>query len=162
MPLAAHTMPNNDEEVRAQVKAVFGFEPCLWQIQVVCAVLAGEDVITIARTGSGKSITYWMPALFIKYGIIIVVTPLSLLGAQFVQMLKDNGISAICIPAADATNEVFEVTHPVLHLCCLDCSPACRTLPEVDIKLSQLVLRYSTMILILRNCGVQKNTTLSI
>ena len=64
MPLAAHTMPNNDEEVRAQVKAVFGFEPCLWQIQVVRAVLAGEDVITIARTGSGKSITYWMPALF--------------------------------------------------------------------------------------------------
>ena len=54
MPLAAHTMPNNDEEVRAQVKAVFGFEPCLWQIQLVRAVPAGEDVITIACTGSGS------------------------------------------------------------------------------------------------------------
>jgi superfamily II DNA helicase RecQ len=56
-----HSMPDNDEEVQKHVQEVFGFCPCLWQIQVVCAILAGDDVITIVPTGSGKSLTYWMP-----------------------------------------------------------------------------------------------------
>ena len=41
---------------------------CLWilsvQIWVIWAILNGDDVITIALTGSGKSMTYWIP-LFI-------------------------------------------------------------------------------------------------
>ena len=78
MPNLSHTMPDNDEEVQDQVEAVFGFHPCLWQIRVVCAILNGDDVITIAPTGSGKSMTYWMPVLFIKYGISVIVTPLKL------------------------------------------------------------------------------------
>ena len=53
-----HTMPESDKEVQRQVGEVFGFKPCLWQICVVRAVLAGEDVITVAPTGSGKSLTY--------------------------------------------------------------------------------------------------------
>jgi hypothetical protein len=32
-------------------------------------VLDGKDVITIAVTGSGKSFPYWIPLLYIKYGI---------------------------------------------------------------------------------------------
>jgi len=44
-----HTMPESDEEVQKQVEAI---------------ILNGDDVITIAPTGSRKSMTYWMP-LFI-------------------------------------------------------------------------------------------------
>ena len=102
-------MPESDEEVQRQVEEVFGFKPCLWQIRVVRAVLAGEDVITVAPTGSGKSLTYWIPLLYIKHGITVVVSPLKLLGTQFVQMLEDNRISAISITVANATNELFEV-----------------------------------------------------
>jgi superfamily II DNA helicase RecQ len=77
---------------------------------VVRAVLAGEDVITVAPTGSGsKSLTYWIPLLYIKHVITIVVSPLKLLGTQFAQMLEDNRISAISITTANATNELFEV-----------------------------------------------------
>jgi superfamily II DNA helicase RecQ len=108
-----HTIPESDEEVqrRVQVEGVFGFKPCLWQICVVRAVLADEDVITIAPTGSGKSLTYWIPLLYIKHGITIVVTPLKLLGIhwQFAQMLENDRISAISIMAANATNELFEI-----------------------------------------------------
>jgi len=102
-------MPESDEEVQRQVQEVFGFQPCLWQILVVRAVLTGEDVITVAPTGSGKSLTYWIPLLYIKHGITVVVTPLKLLGVQFVEMLGGKGISAISITAANATNELFEV-----------------------------------------------------
>jgi superfamily II DNA helicase RecQ len=60
---------------------------------IVRAVLAVEDVITVAPTGSGKSLTYWIPLLYIKHGITVVVSPLKLLGTQFVEMLGDNQIS---------------------------------------------------------------------
>jgi superfamily II DNA helicase RecQ len=100
-------MPDNDEEVQKQVREVFGFCPCLWQIWVVRAILAGDDVITIAPTGSGKSLTYWMPILYIKHGITVVVTPLKLLGGQFVDVLLGKGVSAVSITAANATNELF-------------------------------------------------------
>ena len=102
-------MPESDEEVQEQVHAVFGYRPCLWQIRVVRAILNGEDVITIAPTGSGKSLTYWMPLLFIKHGISVIVTPLKQLGTQFTEMLRDNCFSAVSITAANATNELFEV-----------------------------------------------------
>src|ERR1700691_5702317 len=61
----------------------------------VHTMLAGKDVIPIAPTGSMKSLTYWMPLLFIKYGITMVVTPLKLLGGQFSKMLQHNGVSAV-------------------------------------------------------------------
>ena len=69
----SHTMPDSDEEVQSQVEAVFGFCACLWQIRIVRGILNSDDVITIAPTGSGKSITYWMPLLYIKHGISVVV-----------------------------------------------------------------------------------------
>ena len=95
MPVLLHHLPETDREVQEKVKEVFGFTPCLWQIHIIRTVLNGDDVIPIARTGSGKSITYWIPVLFIKYGISIIVTPLKLLGSQFAGMLQDNGITAI-------------------------------------------------------------------
>ena len=109
MPGLPHSMPDNDEEVQKHVQEVFGFCPCLWQIRVVRAILAGDDVITIAPTGSGKSLTYWMPILYIKHGITVVVTTLKLLGGQFVDVLLGKGVSAVSITAANATNELFEV-----------------------------------------------------
>ena len=105
MPNLSHTMPDSDEEVQDQVEAMFGFHPCPWQIHVVHAIQNGNDVITIAPTGSRKSMTYWMPVLFIKYGISVIVTPLKLLGAQFSEMLG-VGISAILITAANATLQI--------------------------------------------------------
>ena len=103
------TMPESDQEVQERIKEVFSFTPCLWQIHIILAILTGGDMITIAKTGSGKFMTYWMPVFFIKYGISIIVTPLKLLGSQFAQMLEDNGISTISIMVVNATNELFDV-----------------------------------------------------
>jgi len=64
-----HMMPESDEQVQREVEVRTGTRPCIWQIQVVRKVLEGRDVITIAATGSGKTLTYWMLLLYIKHGI---------------------------------------------------------------------------------------------
>jgi len=104
-----HTMPNNNEEVQKEVEERTGTRPCIWQIEVVRMVLDGKDVITIAVTGSGKSFPYWMPLLYIKYGIVILVTPLKLLGKQFVDILEKNQLRAVSMIAANATNKLIVV-----------------------------------------------------
>ena len=105
-----HTMPDNNEEVQREVEERTGTRLCIWQIEVVCMVLDGKDMIT-AATGSGKSFPYWIPLLYIKYGIIILVTPLKLLGKQFVDILEKNQLCAVSMTAANATNELFEVSN---------------------------------------------------
>ncbi|KAF8837391.1 hypothetical protein BDN67DRAFT_873341, partial [Paxillus ammoniavirescens] len=40
------------------------------------------DIVCIAGTGMGKTLTFWLPLLFCLEGIQIVVTPLNQLGQQ--------------------------------------------------------------------------------
>lgn len=51
-------MPESDLKVQEDIEEFFGIQPCLWQICVARAVLAGDDIMTIAPTGLGKSLTY--------------------------------------------------------------------------------------------------------
>ena len=88
------------EEIRQKTFETFGFYPCLWQIRVVEAILKHDrDVISIAATGSGKTLTFWMPLLCHKGGIQMVVTPLNLLGTLNVDDLVSKGFTAIAISA---------------------------------------------------------------
>jgi ATP-dependent DNA helicase RecQ len=104
-------------EIRDKVQAVFGCRPCLWQLKVVRAILKRDkDVASIAATGSGKTLTFWMPLLFIPDGIQVVVTPLNILGNQNVDSLAKVGISAITITTETATAENFQVCLLSAHL----------------------------------------------
>ncbi|KAG1852966.1 hypothetical protein C8R48DRAFT_573136, partial [Suillus tomentosus] len=62
-----------------------------------------RDIICIAGTGKGKTLTFWMPLLFDSTSVQVVITPLNLLGEQNVMDLKKAGISAISIHADTAT-----------------------------------------------------------
>jgi superfamily II DNA helicase RecQ len=86
-----------------------GIRPCIWQIEVVHKVLEGVDVMTITAMGSGKSLCDWMVLLYVRYGIVFLVTPLKLLGKQFVETLERNDLYAMSMTAANATNELFKV-----------------------------------------------------
>ena len=104
-----HTMPESDEEVQRVVEERTGIRPCLWQIKVVRMILEQWDIIEIAATGSGKSLTYWMALLFIKHGNVVLVTPLKLLGEQFVRVLEKNELTAVSMTASNSNNELFKV-----------------------------------------------------
>ena len=76
---------------------------------MVQAILRGEkNVISIAGTGMGKTLTFWMPLLFRPPGSIqVVVTPLNILGKQNVACLDKAGLKGIFISAESATAENF-------------------------------------------------------
>ena len=76
------------------LESVFGlrdFRP--GQEEVVEAQLAGRDVLCVAPTGSGKSVSYWIPALHAQ-GVTIVVSPLISLMKDQVDRLQAHGVEA--------------------------------------------------------------------
>ncbi|KAF9804519.1 hypothetical protein IEO21_09343 [Rhodonia placenta] len=71
------------EDIRKKTFAKLGRDPCKWQAEVAREILKGKsDVVCVAPTGAGKTLTFWMPLLFRTDGIQIVVTPLNILGVQ--------------------------------------------------------------------------------
>jgi ATP-dependent DNA helicase RecQ len=76
------------------LREVFGLEAFRpGQSDVVAAMLAGRDVLSVAPTGSGKSISYWVPAV-VDGGLTLVVSPLIALMKDQVDRLTDRGVAA--------------------------------------------------------------------
>ncbi|KAJ7078050.1 P-loop containing nucleoside triphosphate hydrolase protein [Mycena belliarum] len=97
-------------EIRARAVQHLGYQPCLWQIRVVEAILKRDsDVVCIAATGSGKTLTFWLPLLFRPLGIQLVVSPLNILGEQNVKQLADMGLKGINITADTANSDNFRL-----------------------------------------------------
>ena len=108
---------NSDSEwvklARERAREVFGenVRPCLWQIKVALAMLKGEKhVLSISRTGSGKTLTFWLPVVLSSDGIVIVVLPLNILAKQNLDQLSRVGINSIVITGETATPDNFHVS----------------------------------------------------
>jgi len=79
------------------LRDVFGldaFRP--GQSDVVAAMLGGRDVLCVAPTGAGKSISYWVPAV-VDDGLTLVVSPLIALMKDQVDRLTNRGVAATFI-----------------------------------------------------------------
>ncbi|KAI5993424.1 P-loop containing nucleoside triphosphate hydrolase protein [Pisolithus albus] len=97
------------EDIRNRTLALFGKRPCLWQVRVAQAFLQGDkDIVCIAGTSMGKTLTFWMPLLFHPKAIQIIVTPLNQLGKQQVENLESIGLRAIAINADTTNDKNFE------------------------------------------------------
>jgi superfamily II DNA helicase RecQ len=85
--------------IRDLVVKHFNKRPCWYQIKVALALHARKDVISCAATGAGKTLSFWIALLMAmeegKDKMIIVVTPLNLLGKQNVDSLGHAGLRAI-------------------------------------------------------------------
>jgi superfamily II DNA helicase RecQ len=95
--------------VRETVNKRFGFTPCTWQLEAALTQLRRQDLVTLAPTGSGKTLTFWIPLLFDKDGISVVITPLNVLGEKNVKELADVSITAINLTTTSASDEAFKV-----------------------------------------------------
>ena len=74
------SLPSLDK-MREAVKEHFSFSPCTWQLKAALTQLKQNDLVTLALTGSVKTLTFWIPLLN-GDGIIIIVTPLIVLGEK--------------------------------------------------------------------------------
>jgi ATP-dependent DNA helicase RecQ len=66
------------------------------QAEVVDAQLENRDVLAVAPTGSGKSLSYWVPAI-LGNGLTVVVSPLIALMKDQVDRLVAHGVRAAFI-----------------------------------------------------------------
>jgi superfamily II DNA helicase RecQ len=100
------------QDIRAKAIEHLGYTPCQWQIKVVEAILRRDgDVVCISATGSGKTLTFWLPLLFKADGIQLIISPLNILGDQNVAQLADMGIKGIAITSETATYQNFQVSY---------------------------------------------------
>ncbi len=78
----------------ALLHSVFGFNAFRpGQQEIVDAVLAGENVLAVMPTGSGKSLCYQLPAIA-RPGLTLVVSPLIALMRDQVRALTAAGVAA--------------------------------------------------------------------
>jgi ATP-dependent DNA helicase RecQ len=79
---------------RALLHSVFGFNAFRpGQEEIVRAALAGENVLAVMPTGSGKSLCFQLPALA-RPGLTLVVSPLIALMRDQVRALTAAGVAA--------------------------------------------------------------------
>ena len=87
------------------LREVFGLEDFRpGQAPVVEAQLAGRDVLAVAPTGSGKSISYWIPAMAAGH-LTLVVSPLIALMKDQVDRLRSLGVPAAFINSTQERSE---------------------------------------------------------
>src|SRR5262245_40871343 len=85
--------------------SVFGFNAFRpGQEEIVQAVLAGEDVLAVMPTGSGKSLCYQLPAVA-RPGLTLVVSPLIALMRDQVRALLAAGVAAGSLNSANQPTE---------------------------------------------------------
>ena len=106
-------------ELRTVVQEKFNIQPCIFQAHAALAQLEQKDCVTISPTGSGKTLTFWIPLLFNNGGIIIIVTALNILGDKNVAELEKLDISATNITGDSATDELFKVQLPTFMAWCI-------------------------------------------
>jgi len=87
-------MPDLPGNARALLKSVFGYDDFRpGQAEIIAAVLAGEPVLAVMPTGSGKSMCYQLPAV-LDGRLTLVVSPLIALMRDQVQQMRLLGVAA--------------------------------------------------------------------
>jgi len=93
-------------EARAALRSVFGYDAFRpGQEEIVSWVLAGEDVLAVMPTGSGKSMCYQLPAV-VGGGLTVVVSPLIALMRDQVRQLEAAGVAAASLNSSSDPAEI--------------------------------------------------------
>lgn len=84
------------------------------QEDVIKAILTGRDVLAVLPTGSGKSLTFQLPAL-IRPGLTLVISPLVALMKDQVDHLRERvgASTAHCLIGGQSSTEVAEILDDV-------------------------------------------------
>lgn len=73
------------------------------QLDAIAAAMEGRDVFVLFPTGSGKSLTFQIPAV-IQDGVTVVVSPLKSLMSDQVDALQERGVDVAKVTGEDSAN----------------------------------------------------------
>ncbi len=97
------------DDLTTQLSERFGFATFRpGQEEVIRAVLAGRDAMTVMPTGQGKSLCYQLPATILP-GLTLVISPLIALMQDQVASLKQRGIKAAAFHSGLTGSEKYRV-----------------------------------------------------
>ena len=106
-------MQSDMQRALSILKSVFGYDAFRQgQAEVLDAVFAGNNVMAVMPTGSGKSLLYQLPAL-VRPGLTIVVSPLIALMRDQVQALREYKIAAGALNSANEYAENLRVEEAI-------------------------------------------------
>lgn len=89
-------------EAKEALEHYFGFSAFRpGQQEILEAIFAGDNVLAVMPTGSGKSLCYQLPAVM-RRGLTIVVSPLIALMRDQVQQLQARGIAAAALNSSNS------------------------------------------------------------
>jgi len=96
-------------EAKEALERVFGFaEFRPGQQEILESVFAGENILAVMPTGSGKSLCYQLPAI-VRKGLTIVVSPLIALMRDQVQQLQARGIAAAALNSSNSGEDTAAI-----------------------------------------------------
>jgi len=102
-------------EAREALERVFGFANFRpGQQEILEAVFAGENILAVMPTGSGKSLCYQLPAI-VRRSLTIVVSPLIALMRDQVQQLQARGIAAAALNSANSGEDNAAIEAGLRH-----------------------------------------------
>jgi len=96
--------------IEDKCKEIFGKTPCRFQSLLCQWQLQRKNIISISPTGSGKTLTFWLPLVFSPTSIIIIISALNVLGDQFVAQLEEVGFPAVAVTASNDNDITFSVS----------------------------------------------------
>src|ERR1700733_1589005 len=92
-------------KARSALSTVFGFSDFRpGQEDVLAATFAGEDVLAVMPTGSGKSLLFQLPAI-VRGGLTLGVSPLIALMRDQVAQLREAGVEAASLNSSSDPDE---------------------------------------------------------
>lgn len=102
-------------EARAALERYFGFGAFRpGQADVLEAVFAGQNVLAVLPTGSGKSLCYQLPAV-VRKGLTVVVSPLIALMRDQVRQLETRKIPAAALNSSNSGEENAAIEAGLRH-----------------------------------------------
>ncbi|MDD2600405.1 MAG: ATP-dependent DNA helicase [Kiritimatiellae bacterium] len=105
--------PWTTEKLTAALRQHFGHAAFReGQLETIRQVLAGDDVVLVMPTGSGKSLCYQLTAVLMP-GVTIVVSPLIALMKDQVDGLESKGIAATFINSSLTAGEMMQRLNSV-------------------------------------------------
>ena len=107
------------DKIRLLVERKLGKRPCWFQIKIALAIYQKKDVVATAATGSGKTLSFWIPILMAledgKDVTEFIITPLNILGKQQIQDLETAGIKPIAVSKENVNAQTFKVWPHLRH-----------------------------------------------